>query len=827
MQFIAEFKDRVHTLLGLKRFDEQQFGDQAAREVRQIQVESVYSLTTAMMYGNILFATLLTANMIGYGFWQNVIAISWCAIVVCLSLFTLNKSKSRKKLKKKYSGSKQSIKNLIISSAVLSTIWCIPVVMFYSFTEGVERGVMTAIMAGILSAGAASLSRVPKAAYTWLFIAGIIHFAVALYAVITKGQFADVTIAIFAILATAGLSASVYERSASFFRAFENTQKIKEKSEVIDLLLKDYESQATEWLWETDEQGFGTRAPQQVLDMLGLDLEAFKTTTTPQLAKMHITEECTDNFSRLMDALSRQEEFHDITLSIKDVRDGSTKWIMTRGKPQWYEDKFLGYRGICADATAAMEAEKNIKYLARHDTLTGLSNRPTFNDQLNLWHNANRSFGILLIDLDHFKAVNDTMGHAAGDYVLKQVAKRLKVATGEVNLRRSDECTIARLGGDEFAITFAEDRRNPGANMNERSKILSERIVELMAEPFMFEGKEIRIGASVGYVIAPEDGDEVTRLINRADMALYRAKANGKSTQHRFDYTMDEETRSAKMLELDVCNALQLGQLKIAYQPIVSVGFGQDDTKTLKPETAGMEALLRWEHPTKGNIGPDVFIPIAEATGSIISIGEWVLKQACMEAASWKEGHTIAVNVSVKQIIAPNFIHTVLGALASSGLPANRLEIEMTESVLITDPELTISTIKQLRSLGVRVSLDDFGTGYSSLSYIADFDVDRIKIDKSFVEKLGDKNANAAPVISAITNLAASLGLVTVGEGVETQEQADLLKKLGCDHLQGYFYGRPVIRDVHECEMPDNLETIDNKKPEKPVKQDEDLAKSA
>jgi diguanylate cyclase (GGDEF)-like protein/PAS domain S-box-containing protein len=827
MRIIAELKDRIHTLLGLKRFDEKQFGGQAAREVRQIQTQSVYSLTSAMMYGNILFATLLTANLLGYGFWPTFFAVSWCAIVVSLSLFTLKKSKSRKKLNKKHSGSEQSIKNLIISSAILSSVWCVPVVMFYSFTDGVERGVITAIMAGILSAGAASLSRVPKAAYTWLFIAGTIHFVVALYAGISTGRFADITIAIFAILATAGLASSVYERSASFFKAFENTQKIKEKSEVIDLLLKDYESQATEWLWETDEQGYGTRAPQQVLDMLGFDMETFTGTTAPQLARMHTTEESSENLSRLMDALSRREEFHDITLSIKDVRDGSTKWIMTRGKPQWDEDKFLGYRGICADATAAMEAEKNIHYLARHDTLTGLSNRPTFNDQLNLWHNTDRSYGILLIDLDHFKAVNDTMGHAAGDYILKQVAKRLKEATGEANLRRSDECTIARLGGDEFAITFAEDRRNPGSNMNERSKMLSKRIVELMSQPFTFEGKEIRIGASVGYVIAPEDGDEVTRLINRADMALYRAKANGKSTQHRFDYTMDEETRSAKLLELDVCNALQLGQLKIAYQPIVSVGFGQDDTKTLKPMTAGMEALLRWEHPTKGNISPDEFIPIAEATGSIISIGEWVLKQACLEAASWDEEHTIAVNVSVKQIIAPNFIHTVLGALATSGLPANRLEIEMTESVLITDPELTIATIKQLRSLGVRVSLDDFGTGYSSLSYIADFDVDRIKIDKSFVEKLSDKNANAAPVISAITNLASSLGLVTVGEGVETQEQADLLKKLGCDHLQGYFYGKPVIRDVHDCELPDNLETLDDKRPDDSKGEDKNLAKSA
>jgi len=817
---------RFYTFLGLEKFDENQFGEQAAREVRRIQIKSVYSLTSAMMCGNILFAILLTANILGYGFWQDAVAVVWCVSIVGISLHTLYKSNVRKKQNHEYSGSEKSIKSLIYSSAVLSLIWCLPVIVFYSFTESVERGVITAIMAGILSAGAASLSRVPKAAYAWLFIAGTIHFLVAVISAISTGQLADFTIAIFALLATAGLAASVYERSESFFRAFKNTQSIKEKSEVIDLLLKDYESQATEWLWETDKNGYGTRVPSQILDMLGYDFEIFKQSTAPQLARLHATEECHQNLSRLMDALSRKEEFHDITLSITDAQDGTTKWIMTRGKPQWDGENFLGYRGICADATVAMEAEKNIHYLAKNDALTDLSNRSSFNDQLAIWNKSNRDFGILLIDLDHFKAVNDTHGHAAGDFVLKEVATRLKSAIAESKIRRADECTIARLGGDEFAVTFVADRRAENMNIKETTDNLAKRIVTLMAEPFIYEGQEIRIGASVGYVIAPVDGDEIARLINRADMALYRAKANGKSTQHRFDFSMDEETRSTKLLELDVRNALQLGQLKIAYQPIVSVGFGIDDNKTLSPETAGMEALLRWEHPTKGNIGPDVFIPIAEATGSIIAIGEWVMKQACMEASTWDDQSSIAVNVSVKQIIAPNFIHTVLGALATSGLPASRLEIEMTESVLITDPELTIKTIRQLRSLGVRVSLDDFGTGYSSLSYIADFDVDRIKIDKSFVDKLSDKNANAAPVINAITNLASSLGLVTVGEGVETIEQAEMLKKLGCDHLQGYYYGRPEVREIKEKSSSSKIKQMKSKKTKKPPSTQEKIKKT-
>lgn len=791
--------------LDLKKFDAIQFGDQGAKEVRAIQVKSVYSLTSAMMYGNIIFATLLLANIYGKSALLNAVLGTWYLVLVIISIYTLHKSHLRKKTKKKYSGSKKSVDNLIKSSAILVSLWCVPVIFFYGFSDGLERGVVTAIMAGILSAGAASLARIPKAAILWLLIAGTVHALVALISWAQSGHFADFTIAVFSMVATTGLLASVYERSESFIQSFANTQQIKEKSDVIDLLLKDYENQATEWLWETDNNGLATRVPQQILDMLGCDMETLKLQTCPQAAREVATEESHENLARLMEALSRREEFHDITLSIIDKRDGKLKWIMTRGKPKWDGDTFLGYRGICADATAAMEAEKNIRYLARNDSLTNIANRSTFNEQLQRWSASDREYCIILIDLDHFKAVNDRLGHAAGDAVLVEVAQRLKLVTEEFGLRRADECVVARFGGDEFSITFVKDRRSNTIDMGQISENIATTIVDKMAEPFYFEDQKIQIGASVGYAISPEDGKEISSLINRADTAMYRSKENGKSTHSRFEYSMDEEKRSGKIFELDIRNALKMGEFKIAYQPIVAVEYNKNGTFK-ESNQMGMEALIRWDHPTKGIINPDSFIPIAEETGSIIAIGEWVLKQACMEAASWDDETSIAVNVSVKQIIAPNFMHTVLGALAISQLPAHRLEIEMTESVLITDPELTISTIRQLRALGVRVSLDDFGTGYSSLSYIADFDVDRIKIDKSFVDKLSDNSANAAPVIQAITNLANSLGLLTVGEGVETAEQAKQLTDLGCKHLQGYFYGKPEIREslsIAENEISD------------------------
>lgn len=810
MKMFSSAVGQFSKLLQLSRFDESKFGEKGAKEFRRIQIASVYSLTPAMMYGNIIFASLFALNMYGSSVVMNAVLMVWYLVLSGISLYTLRKSKRRNRLEKSYSGSPRSVNNITLSSVMLVSLWCVPVVAFYGFSQGLERGVVTAIMAGIMSAGAASLGRVPKAALSWLLIAGIVHTTVALYAGMHSGNLADYTIAIFAIVATFGLSASVYDRSGTFMENFQNTLNIKEKNDVIDLLLKDYESQTTEWLWETDRDCMAKRVPQQLLDILGCELETLQQKPTHEMAREFMTEDSLENFARLKEAISEKQEFHDITLSVKDSRDGSTKWIMTRGKPQWDGDTFLGYKGICADATAAVEAEKNIVYLARHDTLTDLSNRTCFNEQVKRWSVSDREYAILLIDLDHFKAINDNFGHDAGDAVLIEVGKRLKEITANAGLRRSDECIVARFGGDEFSITFVKDRRGDNMDMEKMSAEIAQQVVDAMAEPFFHNGNNMQIGASVGFAIAPFDGKDAASLMKRADTAMYRSKSNGKSTFSHYDATIDDENQSERIFELDIRNALKNGEFKIAYQPIVTVDFDKNGSLE-KSANTGMEALIRWEHPTKGNISPDQFIPIAEETGSIIAIGEWVLKQACMEAASWNDESSIAVNVSVKQIMAPNFMHTVLGALANSGLPANRLEIEMTESVLITDPELTINTIKKLRGLGVRVSLDDFGTGYSSLSYIADFDVDRIKIDKSFVKKLDDESANAAPVIQAITNLATSLGLVTVGEGVETVEQARALRKLGCSHLQGYFYGRPEIRNTLTREES-NLIALENKR---------------
>jgi len=781
--------------VALEKIDPQQFGDASARKFRQHQMDSVKTLTEPMMIGNVIFASLLFVNLISANTAMNILLGIWVLVISSASLYTVYKIRTNRKKEFRSTGSQHSVQKLVMSSAVLSALWCAPIGFMYFGFDGGQFGLVTAVMVGIMAAGAGSLARVPQAAVAWVLVATVNHVAVAIYAGISSGQLADFTMAFFAVVACFGFIASILERAKAAFQTFQNSEELIEKSEVIDLLLKDYEAQASEWLWETDANGYAVRAPQQVLEMMGVSQEMLKDTPVHSLSWEYTTFESEQSMQRLMEALDAQEEFHDITLTVEDVKSGETRWIMARGKPQYENNEFVGYRGICADATAAAEAEQKIRYLARHDSLTDLSNRTVFTEKITSWNTSKLEFFTMLIDLDRFKAVNDSLGHAAGDNVLVQVAERLKAVMNESGFTRSSEMTIARIGGDEFALACANDRRsNNVRDLTKTAEQIAERIVDEMAVPFNVDGKDIQVGASVGYALAPEDGDEISRLTNRADMALYRAKNSGRGVARRFNFSMDEENRSARELEIDVCNALRLGQLKIAYQPIMAVGLGADGNAALQEQT-GMEALLRWEHPTKGNISPEVFIPIAEETGSIIQIGEWVLREACSAAVNWKTEACVAVNVSIKQVQSPNFVQTVLGALASSGLSPNRLEIEMTESIMVTDSELTISIIRQLRNLGIRISLDDFGTGYSSLSYISDFDVDRIKIDRSFVEKLDDPTANAAAIISAVANLANSLGLKTVGEGVETLEQAQKLAELGCDHQQGFYFGRPEIME--------------------------------
>jgi diguanylate cyclase (GGDEF)-like protein len=431
-----------------------------------------------------------------------------------------------------------------------------------------------------------------------------------------------------------------------------------------------------------------------------------------------------------------------------------------------------GWVAVHEDITERRRAEAKIAHLARHDMLTNLPNRVLFREHLEDAFDRiqpGHGFAVHCLDLDHFKTVNDTLGHPIGDELLKLVAARLIEAVAKTDF-------IARIGGDEFAVVQTKVSRP------EQCSQLAARIVELISKPYDIDGRHIVIGTSIGIAIAPNDGANPDLLLKNADMALYLAKADGRGTHRFFEREMDKRLQTRRALEIDLRKAIANGELEVYYQPILYLQTGK---------VSGFEALLRWNHPERGMIPPLDFIPLAEETGLILPIGEWVLRTACAHAAKWPQAIGVAVNLSAMQFKGRNLVQLILNALASSGLPASRLELEITESVLLQDETHVLGLLHQLRDIGVRISMDDFGTGYSSLAYLRNFPFDKIKIDRSFVrDMLVRKDCQA--IVRAVVGLARSLGITTIIEGIETKEQLAGAKADGCDEGQGYLFAKPM-----------------------------------
>ena len=438
-----------------------------------------------------------------------------------------------------------------------------------------------------------------------------------------------------------------------------------------------------------------------------------------------------------------------------------------------------GWVAIYEDVTERRRAEENIAHMARHDALTQLPNRVLLREKmaegLARVEKAAESMAVFYLDLDNFKGVNDTLGHPIGDKLLGIIAERIRGAVGG-----SD--TVARLGGDEFAILHSNS--NPDA-----AGALARRLVGLISEPIEIDGQEINSGVSIGIALAPNDGNAADHLMKCADLALYRAKAEGRGTFRFFEPDMDARIQARRALEVDLRRALQAGEFTLAYQPQVNL---------LNNDLAAMEALLRWNHPERGPVSPAEFIPVAEEMGLIVPLGEWVLREACNEAARWPDPIRIAVNLSPVQFRNRGLVTTVTSALAAARLAPSRLELEITEAVLLQDDEAIVTMLHQLRSLGVRVAMDDFGTGYSSLSYLRSFPFDKIKIDRSFIKDI-ERNRDSAVIIRAVASLGASLGIETTAEGVETVEQLEIVRRAGCTEMQGYLVSPPRPA----CDVPE------------------------
>jgi len=532
--------------------------------------------------------------------------------------------------------------------------------------------------------------------------------------------------------------------------------------------IDEFEQAGRGWFWETTARGALSYVSEQLAadmkmpaseligkpfaDLIGLD-DRRGTESSERTLGFH---------------LSTRLPFTDINVRANTAAE---IWWSLSGTPSFDEyGRFLGFRGIGTDLTQQRRSEEEINRLAKYDSLTGLPNRMLMRRTLDETLQSTSGCALFLIDLDRFKNVNDTLGHPIGDALLKQVAQRLISVLG-------NKGQVGRLGGDEFEAVL------PGEDDDGTLGALAARLIQQVSMPFMIEGHNISIGASVGIAIAPPVGSCADALIRNADLALYSAKAAGRGTYCFFAPEMHSEAQDRQILETDLRKAIARGELQLQYQPVVNAQT---------EELSGFEALVRWHHPTRGVISPSLFVPLAEEAGLILAIGEWVLRTACAEAAKWPEHIRVAVNLSPIQFVEPSLPATIVSALASSGLAPRQLELEITEGVFLVESESTDDMFAKLKSLGVRLALDDFGTGYSSLGYLKKAPFDKIKIDQSFVRGAAKKGSRNAAIIRAIVTLAESLDMDTTAEGAETHDELTMIRELGCSHIQGYIFGRPM-----------------------------------
>ncbi len=540
-------------------------------------------------------------------------------------------------------------------------------------------------------------------------------------------------------------------------------------------LFRDYENSGIGWFWASDASGRISYVSPCVAKSLECEVGEIIGRSIQALF-IHEREEGSEESQRTLPLLlSARKTFAD--LAVRAAQDNREIWWSISGRPQFAKDgSFQGYRGNGADITESRRSQRDAARLAEYDSLTGLANRHRMDKRLNAtltaYKVAKRSCAIMMMDLDRFKQVNDTLGHPAGDELLKQVAQRLHKVVNDKTYE------IGRLGGDEFQIILpdVEDRGKLGE--------IAKTIITMISQPYQIDGSRCVIGASIGIAIAPFDGISSEELVRSADLALYASKGGGRGQFRFYSSDLHDEAERRRKIEEDLRDALAKGEMYLAYQPIV-------DAKTNRVVT--LETLMRWEHPELGNVPPSLFIPIAEECNLIGQLGDWALRQACMETVKLPGAVKVAVNVSAAQFSNPGFAVQVAQALSNSGLPAELLELELTESIFLGDRESTEDAFSTLKNLGVRLSLDDFGTGYSSLAYLQHAPFDKIKIDKSFICEVAQPGSRNSAIIKAIVSLAEGLNMETTAEGIEAHDELEAMRQLGVSQIQGYIYS-PAVR---------------------------------
>ncbi len=716
-------------------------------------------------------AAALVASWAMYGSVPVEVLIAWLGAVTIANWFSYRRAKDAAG----FSGSRTATgvtKWLSVAEAAgLAALWCsLPAWSFSSDSPLAQVVIGGAIVSMIFLAIA--LAAVPAAALAWVGTFTLFFCAIYFQAGGTMAPQLAASFLLVAGVATFG----VVRLTRWTFDRLETIARTRAQAEAIRLLLKEYEHRGVGWLWQVDSDNRVVYISSRMTALLGR--------STNQLIG-HSLPAALGGSSALGQTLLARQPFSHLEMELKTRR--GQRWISLSGDPIIdMAGQFQGFRGVGQDVTEVRKTQERLTNLANMDVLSGLPNRgrvrQLLGEALAGATATNVPCAIMFLDLDGFKPVNDTFGHPKGDAVLKSVSQRLVKEVGHLG-------HVGRMGGDEFAVVIrdAQSRRTVEG--------LAERMIAAIAEPFHIDKAEIRIGVSVGCAFGPIDGQSVDDLIQKADLALYQAKGEGRGTFCFFNPDMQNEAEDRLRLEQDMKVGIKAGQFRLLYQPLINA---------VDQSLMGFEALVRWQHPTRGFVSPNEFITLAEETGLIMDLGEWVVHEACRAAATWPENITVAVNVSAKQLIYPALPNTIVDALARHKLQANRLELEVTESVFMGDSVNALDVLKRLRAVGVGIALDDFGTGYSSLGYLNKAVFHKLKIDGSFVREAGHDRETVA-IIQSIVQLAKNFRMTVTAEGVETADDFTRMKGLGVNQIQGYLFGRPMPYEK-ACELVHGLD---------------------
>ncbi len=654
------------------------------------------------------------------------------------------------------------------SSIVNAMVWVTPMAAFAPFGAPTAQLELWAVCAMLMTASAVLLPAVPLSN---LLFAGLVGgSALVSFMFMQSYEMALLSLTFLTVVVLGAV-----ENARSFLTARIAESGMAEKSEVVSMLLREFEEGEADWLWQIDTSRRVRAVSPRFAFALGLTLDEIEGKPFIQLiaGPAWDTGQFPSSLHDLAERLKRRESFSNLLVRV--TINNQQRWWELSGTSKLDENGvFDGFRGVGSDVTEQRESSEKIAHMARYDTLTGLPNRMMATEAMaeamryaDQWRTR---CAFLMIDLDRFKSVNDTLGHLIGDQLLARVSERLKSIM-------TDNELVGRLGGDEFAVVIRD------ASDHNRVTRVADAVIELLSRPYEVDHHTLYIGASVGSAIGPRDGSTVETLMRNADLALYRSKEEGGGLHHGYEPSLHQHAEERRKLEFSLRRALEKNEFLLHYQPVVDAV----DEKILS-----FEALIRWNSEEHGLVSPVKFIPLAEDTRLIVPIGDWVMREACREATRWPSDIKVAVNVSGEQLLDPGFTSSVIGALSSSGLPAQRLEIEVTESIFVRDAATARAALEQIMALGCGVALDDFGTGYSSLSYIRNLRFSTIKVDRSFVQGAATGSRESLAIIRAVVAMAESLEMSTTAEGVETEHELEVIRELGCRKIQGYYFGRPM-----------------------------------